>query len=156
MGWDLSHEGCEESSQCRGWDAGVVHPKGKIQWHCLETVVKPWWQEEAEEEVLCVPPWWQMVHKARTTIQYIWQLLHGWLFHKWASFGTGRIQSKKTKQEQQNIFFFLNSLWFYAEWLMVLDLMLTITIFGVSTVLLCSSTGLLTLPWKPCSSCWIF
>lgn len=31
MQWDLSHEGCEESSQCKEWEAGVVYPRGKMQ-----------------------------------------------------------------------------------------------------------------------------
>lgn len=36
------------------------------------------------------PSLWQMAHKARMTVRYNWQLLHGWLFHKWGSFGTER------------------------------------------------------------------
>lgn len=156
MQWDFSHEGCEESSQCREWDAGVVYTRGKMQWyigHQLETLMRPWWQKEAEEDTLCVPSWRQMVHKARTTIQYIWQLLHGWLFHKWGSFGTGRgpkweDQARTAKQ----LFVVFNSLWFYVEWFMVLDLILTTTIFGVPTVLLSPDTGLLMSSWQPWSS----
>lgn len=88
MQWDLGHEVCEESFQCR-----VVYLSGKMQWyieHQLETLMGPQCQEEAEEEARYIPPWWQMAHKARTTVRYIWQLLHGWLFRKWGSFGTGR------------------------------------------------------------------
>lgn len=47
-----------------------------------------------------------MVHKARTTIQYIWQLLHGWLFHKWGSFGTGRGPKWEDQARTAKQFFF--------------------------------------------------
>ena len=102
MWWDLSHENCGEGSLCSQWDSGLVYSKEKFSWwpiYHLETV-RPWKEVEAEEGV-CSPSWWLIVHETRIAIQYVWQFLNGWLFHKLDSFGKERIQSKKPKQTQK-------------------------------------------------------